>query len=147
MRILLTGCTGFVGKFTLRELLVRTEPDDLIICLLRGKKGKTAQERWKELQLDSLFYGISFNKTQMIESDQLVKRSTSSLITALSSQIPLIQASMEKDIKKDPSSAEKVTADASAAIQSIQERIEIIGKPLPNQDEYIASLRKKLEVV
>ena len=69
MRILLTGCTGFVGKFTLRELLVRTEPEDLIICLLRGKKGKTAQERWKELQLDSLFYGISFNKTQMVESD------------------------------------------------------------------------------
>ena len=58
MRILLTGCTGFVGKFTLRELLLRTEPDDLIICLLRGKKGKTGQERWKELQLDSLFYGI-----------------------------------------------------------------------------------------
>jgi len=69
MRILLTGCTGFVGKFTLRELLLRTEPDDLIICLLRAKKGKTGQERWKELQVDSLFYGISFNKTQFVESD------------------------------------------------------------------------------
>lgn len=69
MRILLTGCTGFVGKFTLRELLLRTEPSDLIICLLRAKKDKSAQERWKELQTDSLFYGIDFNKTQFVESD------------------------------------------------------------------------------
>ena len=69
MRILLTGCTGFVGKFVLLELLVRAKKDDKIICLLRGKKGQTAQQRWTQIKEDSLFTGIEFNNTEIVEGD------------------------------------------------------------------------------
>jgi thioester reductase-like protein len=69
MRILLTGCTGFVGKFVLLELLLRAKKDDLIICLLRGKKGQTAQQRWQQIKDDSLFTGIDFKNTQIKEGD------------------------------------------------------------------------------
>jgi nucleoside-diphosphate-sugar epimerase len=69
MRILLTGCTGFVGKFVLLELLLRAKKDDLIICLLRGKKGQTAQQRWQQIKEDSLFTGIDFDNTQIKEGD------------------------------------------------------------------------------
>jgi thioester reductase-like protein len=69
MRIFLTGCTGFVGKFVLLELLLRAKKDDLIICLLRGKKGQTAQERWEKIKEDSLFTGVDFNNTQIKEGD------------------------------------------------------------------------------
>ena len=69
MRILLTGCTGFVGKFVLLELLLRAAKDDKIICLLRGKKGQTAQQRWAQIKEDSLFTGIDFNNTEIAEGD------------------------------------------------------------------------------
>lgn len=69
MRILLTGCTGFVGKFVLRELLLRIKKDDYVICLLRGKKGQTVTQRWTQIQEDSLFTGIDFKRTQFIEGD------------------------------------------------------------------------------
>ncbi len=69
MRILLTGCTGFVGKFVLLELLLRVKKEDLIICLLRGKKGQTAQQRWTQIKDDSLFTGIDFSNTQIKEGD------------------------------------------------------------------------------
>lgn len=69
MRILLTGCTGFVGKFVLLELLLRATKDDKIICLLRGKKGQTAQQRWTKIKEDSLFTGIDFNNTEIAEGD------------------------------------------------------------------------------
>lgn len=69
MRILLTGCTGFVGKFILLELLLRAKKDDKIICLLRGKKGQTAQQRWEQIKEDSLFTGIDFNNTEITEGD------------------------------------------------------------------------------
>lgn len=69
MQILLTGCTGFVGKFVLLELLVRAKKEDKIICLLRGKKGQTAQQRWQQIKEDSLFTGIDFNNTQIKEGD------------------------------------------------------------------------------
>ena len=69
MRILLTGCTGFVGKFTLRELLLRVKKDDIIICLLRPKKDQTVQQRWAQIQEDSLFTGIDFSNTEVVEGD------------------------------------------------------------------------------
>jgi thioester reductase-like protein len=69
MRVLLTGCTGFVGKFVLLELLVRAKKDDVIICLLRGKKGQTAQQRWTQIKEDSLFTGIDFKNTEIMEGD------------------------------------------------------------------------------
>ena len=58
MRILLTGCTGFVGRFVLRELLEKyRDSDTQILCLLRSKKGQTIQQRWiKEIETDSLYY-------------------------------------------------------------------------------------------
>jgi thioester reductase-like protein len=69
MRILLTGCTGFVGKFVLRDLLLRAKKDDVLLCLLRGKKGQTAQQRWLEFQTDSLFAGLDFSNAQVVEGD------------------------------------------------------------------------------
>jgi thioester reductase-like protein len=69
MRIFLTGCTGFVGKFVLLELLLRAKKEDVIICLLRGKKGQTAQERWTQIKEDSLFTGVDFKNTQIKEGD------------------------------------------------------------------------------
>jgi hypothetical protein len=66
MRILLTGCTGFVGKFVLRDLLLRAKKDDVLLCLLRGKKGQTAQQRWLEFQTDSLFAGLDFSNAQVV---------------------------------------------------------------------------------
>ena len=69
MRILLTGCTGFVGKFVLLELLLRAKKEDLIICLLRGKKGQTAEQRWQQIKEDSLFTGIDFKNTQIKQGD------------------------------------------------------------------------------
>jgi thioester reductase-like protein len=69
MRILLTGCTGFVGKFVLLELLLRIKKGDIIFCLLRGKKGQSVEQRWKYIQEDSLFTGIDFSRAQAIEGD------------------------------------------------------------------------------
>ena len=44
MAILLTGCTGFVGKFVLHELLAK-DTQGPIMVLLREKRGATALDR------------------------------------------------------------------------------------------------------
>jgi thioester reductase-like protein len=45
--LLLTGCTGFVGKVMLEKVL-RALPDvDLIYVLIRPKKGSSLMERFK----------------------------------------------------------------------------------------------------
>lgn len=50
--IFITGGTGFVGS-SLVEKLLRTCPDiKKIYLLIRGKKGKTADERLKEIYND-----------------------------------------------------------------------------------------------
>lgn len=67
MRILLTGCSGFVGKFTLRELCLRC-PDSQILCLFRAKKLKV-EERWAAFLEDSLFSGVPMDKVSFIEGD------------------------------------------------------------------------------
>jgi nucleoside-diphosphate-sugar epimerase len=71
MRILLTGATGFVGRFVLRKLL--EENDTLqIILLLRGKKGKSARERFEsEISTDSLFISVSdaLGNVEILEGD------------------------------------------------------------------------------
>jgi nucleoside-diphosphate-sugar epimerase len=69
MRILLTGCTGFVGKFALRELLERLPSDSQIICLLRGKKGLTAEARWASIKSNSLYHYSDFSKVSIKEGD------------------------------------------------------------------------------
>ena len=69
MRILLTGCTGFVGKFVLRELLERIDSDSQIICLLRGKKGQTAEARWDSIKTNSLYHFSDFSKVSIKEGD------------------------------------------------------------------------------
>ena len=68
-RILLTGCTGFVGKFVLRELCLRTEKNTTIICLLRGRKGKTALERWNNIQTTSLYTYVDLSRVTIQEGD------------------------------------------------------------------------------
>jgi len=69
MRILLTGCTGFVGKFTLKELLERLSSDSEIICLLRGKKGQTAEARWASIKASSLYSYSDLSKVSIKEGD------------------------------------------------------------------------------
>ena len=69
MRILLTGCTGFVGKFALRELLERIDSDSEVVCLLRGKKGQTAEARWSSIKTSSLYHFSDFSKVSIKEGD------------------------------------------------------------------------------
>ena len=69
MRILLTGCTGFVGKFVLYELLQRLPSDSEIVCLLRGKKGQSAEDRWASIKSDSLYHFSDLSKVSIKEGD------------------------------------------------------------------------------
>ena len=61
MKILLTGCTGFVGRFVLREMLERLDLEkDSVVCVLRAKKGHSVHDRWtSEICSDSLFCGFA----------------------------------------------------------------------------------------
>ncbi|XP_054263067.1 fatty acyl-CoA reductase wat-like [Macrosteles quadrilineatus] len=53
--VLITGATGFVGKI-LTEKLIRCVPNiGHIYILIRGKKGKTPKERFKDLLEDKVF--------------------------------------------------------------------------------------------
>jgi hypothetical protein len=80
---------------------------------------------------------------QMLESDRFVKTSKDSLVRALNSQIPLINATMEKDMERHPESKDKIQEKATAAIRSIEERVALISVPLEYCDEYIKSLREQ----
>jgi thioester reductase-like protein len=64
MHILLTGATGFLGKFLLRDLLLLNHD---VYCLIRAKDGLTANERWKMLLNDSLYYMVAKDKAIMKE--------------------------------------------------------------------------------
>ena len=68
-RILLTGCTGFVGKFVLRELAMRTKASQTVICLLRGKKGQTANDRWSAIKASSLYTHVDLSRVIIQEGD------------------------------------------------------------------------------
>ncbi|MEU8775694.1 amino acid adenylation domain-containing protein [Streptomyces sp. NPDC048606] len=55
-RILLTGATGFVGAFLLRELLARTADGGAeLLCLVRGRSPQRARARLNEVALS---YGL-----------------------------------------------------------------------------------------
>lgn len=69
-RILLTGCTGFVGKFVLRELAIRIKGSQTsVICLLRGKKGQTANDRWSAIKDSSLYSHVDLSRVIIQEGD------------------------------------------------------------------------------
>ena len=75
MILLLTGCTGFVGRFVLREILSRssnTKAEEVTVyVLLRGKKSLSAQDRWTNyIKKDSLFaYVSNISAVKVIEGD------------------------------------------------------------------------------
>ncbi len=54
-RVLLTGCTGFVGKVVLEELLRRREElgVEAVHLLIRPRRGKTAEERFDQYVVPS----------------------------------------------------------------------------------------------
>lgn len=69
-RILLTGCTGFVGKFVLRELAIKIKTKQTtVICLLRGKKGQTANDRWSAIKASSLYSHVDLSRVIVQEGD------------------------------------------------------------------------------
>lgn len=71
MSLLLTGCSGFVGRFVLRELLDRYTAGPIQV-LLRSKKGQSAQERWdSSICQDSLFFykSAALARVQVVDGD------------------------------------------------------------------------------
>ena len=52
--ILLTGCTGFLGKVILEKLL-RTTEFAMLYILIRPSKGATAAERLNEIFISPIF--------------------------------------------------------------------------------------------
>jgi nucleoside-diphosphate-sugar epimerase len=64
---LLTGVTGFVGRFVLRELLERT-PQASIAVIIRASGNKTAVQRFQELTNTSLFGGFDLSHIQVIDA-------------------------------------------------------------------------------
>lgn len=47
--VFLTGVTGLVGKLVLEKLLRSCNEVERIYVLVRGKRGKSAEERFKEV--------------------------------------------------------------------------------------------------
>lgn len=66
MKILLTGCTGFVGRFILLELVQRGHG---VVVLVRTKRGKSANERWEQLKRETLFRGVDLSDVEVKEGD------------------------------------------------------------------------------
>lgn len=64
---LLTGVTGFVGRFVLRELLER-EPKASVAVIIRASGNKTAVQRFQELANTTLFAGHDLSHIQVIDA-------------------------------------------------------------------------------
>ena len=66
--VLVTGATGFLGKFLIEKLLFAT-PVETIFVLLRSKKGKCPSERLQQFKEDPLFkFRLSSKHLQRIKA-------------------------------------------------------------------------------
>jgi|LakMenE01Jun11ns_1017448.scaffolds.fasta_scaffold7631744_2 fatty acyl-CoA reductase len=59
--ILISGCTGFLGKIILEKIIRTTEPRRVYV-MVRKKKGITLEERVKKEIYDSELFKILFEK-------------------------------------------------------------------------------------
>ncbi|MGJ8638642.1 MAG: thioester reductase domain-containing protein [Opitutaceae bacterium] len=70
-RLLLTGANGFLGIYTLHDLLTRT--DEQIICMVRGKDGIEARKKlidsWKHYRLDTALLEEHSNRWSILCAD------------------------------------------------------------------------------
>lgn len=69
--VLLTGCTGFIGRFLLYELLTAT--DYTIYCMLRGKTQTQARERLVRLMQHYKLWDEAFSSRVVIVTGDLTK--------------------------------------------------------------------------
>ncbi|XP_076617984.1 putative fatty acyl-CoA reductase CG5065 [Colletes latitarsis] len=73
--VLLTGATGFLGKALLEKLLRSCPHLSSIYILLRPKKGKTIEQRFREMQKDPVFGRLrvvnpnAINKVRPVKGD------------------------------------------------------------------------------
>ena len=74
MRLFITGVTGFVGQAFLLELLRRNPADTEVLVLIRGKRQKTAEQRFADISSrhEALFAAARNVSVQLVDSDLLV---------------------------------------------------------------------------
>lgn len=67
-KVLLTGATGFLGVFILRDLLLHT--DSKVICLVRGKNKSSAKQRIKDkLSQYKLWQDAFIDRIEIVNGD------------------------------------------------------------------------------
>lgn len=69
--VLLTGCTGFIGRFLLRELLTAT--DYTIYCMLRGETNEQARQRLLGLMQHYQLWDEAFESRIVVIAGDLTK--------------------------------------------------------------------------
>ncbi|CAH2108622.1 unnamed protein product [Euphydryas editha] len=70
--VLLTGCTGFLGKVVLEKLLFSCPGLDKVYILMRAKKNMSAEERLKEILEQPLFSRIKEQKPKAVDKIAMV---------------------------------------------------------------------------
>ena len=66
--VFLTGVTGFIGRMTLRKLLLAGAT---VVVAIRGRRGQGATDRWNQMRDDDCFADLPLDKVEVIEADLL----------------------------------------------------------------------------
>lgn len=69
--VLLTGCTGFIGRFLLHELLTAT--DYTVYCMLRGETNESARQRLVDLMKHYELWEEAFSDRIVVIAGDLTK--------------------------------------------------------------------------